>query len=126
MVDDTTPEDAEDSSLEEDEGETLDAGAALAQAANVLVTAADKAEIMNDVQALMKIAGGWMEIHEYLTGGSHEFTTKTPLGFANAKPQTQTREEEELDDAVAAEGYSKRRIHSQHGELRKFKGRYFR
>jgi hypothetical protein len=79
----------------------LTAGVALAQAGNVLITAADKAEAMSDVDALMKIAGGWMEIHEYLTGNTHGENKKLSLGFTNA--HTQEVEEEDLDDAIAAE-----------------------
>lgn len=110
---------------EESDGEILDADGALVHAANVLMLAQEKADYANDTQALMKIAGGWMEIHEYLAGVPHHAEKKQPLGFAPAKP-AEVEEEEELDDAVAAEGKSIRWVHSQHGKLREPTFRYRR
>jgi len=110
-----------------EKGAVLDADLALAQAANTLVAATEKAEFLNDTEALMKIAGGWMEIHEYLTGTPHHGgPRKNPLGFAASIAHEEEELEEELDDAVAAEGKSSRRIYAQYGEFRVPKGRYRR
>lgn len=110
---------------EEPDGEILDADGALVHAANVLMLAQEKADYANDTQALMKIAGGWMEIHEYLAGVPHHGEKKQPLGFAPAKPTEE--EEEELDDAIAAtEGRGSRRVYAQHGQLRKPARGHFR
>lgn len=106
---------------EEEEAE-LTADLALAQAANTLILATEKAEYDNDSAALMKIAGGWMEIHEYLAGTHVEEDKKTPLGFTNAHT-IEAEEEEELDDAIAAEGRGTtsngvRGLYPQHGKFR--------
>lgn len=74
---------------------------ALAQAANVLILASEKADHNNDVEALMKIAGGWMEIHEYLAGSHSPEQRKPALGFVGNK--SIEAELEELEDAIAAE-----------------------
>lgn len=113
----------------------LDADLALAQASNTLLLATEKAEMLNDVAALMKIAGGWMEIHEYLTGQPHH-NKKQPLGFVGSSSnETHTEtESEELDDAVGDESDSDSadesdgiaRVHAQHGKLRIAPSRYRR
>lgn len=103
----------------------LDADLALAQASNALLLATEKAEMLNDVPALMKIAGGWMEIHEYLTGQPHH-NKKQPLGFAGSSSNQTHTESEKLDDAVGDESNPDStdesdgiaRIHAQHGKLR--------
>jgi len=127
MVEDESEEVAEDVA-EDDDGEYLTADGALVHAANTLMLATEKAEYANDTPALMKIAGGWMEIHEYLAGVGHHEPRKQPLGFAPAPPkELKEEEEEELDDAIAAtEGYRKRGLHAEYGKLRKSKGGYFR
>lgn len=122
MVDDA--EDGEKYPSEE-EYMILDGDVALAQAAEVLMAAAEKAELLNDTDSLMKIAGGWMEIHEYLTGTEHH-PKKQQLGFVSSKSHEQEDEEEELDDAIAAEGRSSSGIYAQHGKLRIPKSRYLR
>lgn len=102
--------------------EELNSDVALGQAAATLILATEKAEYNNDVAALMKIAGGWMEIHEYLATGQHAHEeTKPVLGFTNA--HAQETEEEELEDAIAAEARSTTRIsvgriHPKHGKFR--------
>lgn len=125
MVDDVEEEVTE--TEESDDGMVdLDANEALVQAAEALLRATAKAEMLNDTAALMKIAGGWMEIHEYLAGTPHHEPRKQPLGFAPAPPAEQ-EEEEELDDAIATtEGRSKRGLHAEYGQLRKSTGRHFR
>lgn len=124
MVDEEESEEKYPAEEEESSEETLDADGALVHAANVLMLATEKADYANDTVALMKIAGGWMEIHEYLAGVPHHAERKQPLGFAPAKP-TEV-EEEELDDAIAAEGRSINRVYPQYGELRKSPRRHFR
>jgi hypothetical protein len=109
----------------EEEAPELDSDLALGQAAATLILATEKAEHNNDVAALMKIAGGWMEIHEYLANSNTEEERKTPLGFTNAHTQ-ETEEEEELEDAIAAEARSATRIsvgriHAKHGKFRVIK-----
>jgi len=126
---------------DEEEGVVLTPDLALAEAANALSRAAEKAELLNDTESLMKIAGGWLEIHEYMTGTPHK-EKKLPLGFVSTKSHELEEEEvEELDDAVGEsegpEGRSSsqsrgarttnhrvRGVYPQHGELRITPSRY--
>lgn len=100
----------------------LDSTVALEQAGNALLMATEKANYNNDVEALLKIAGGWMEIHEYLAGVTQHHN-KSPLGFTSIKAEREEEEVEELDDAIAdTEGRSTqsigfRGLHPQHGKL---------
>jgi hypothetical protein len=74
---------------------------ALEQAGNTLLLATEKADYNNDVDALLKIALGWMEIHEYLAGTPHH-DKKQEFGFASTKADDE-EEVEELDDAISTE-----------------------
>lgn len=67
---------------EAEEYETFDltASSALQLASETLMVAQEKAEMLNDTESLMKIAAGWMELHEYLVGNERE-EKKQPLGF---------------------------------------------
>lgn len=122
----------EDEVEEPDEGDTvvLDADEALVRAANTLTLAMEMAETLNDTQSMLKIAQGWLEIHECLGGGAPRAEKKNRLGFV-APSILEEEDEEELDDAIAAEdrasaSLSRSRVHPQHGKLRKSQGRYFR
>lgn len=131
MVEDGLDYEDLDETDEDDGIVILNADSALGFAAETLDKATDMAEKMNDTQALMKIAGGWMEIHEYLSGTPHHEPRKQPLGFAPAKPPTE-EEVEELDDAIgepegrSATRYSRSGLHPQHGEFRVTSRRRFR
>ncbi len=115
----------------DDEGVELTPDLALAEAANALSRAAEKAELLNDTESLMKIAGGWLEIHEYMTGTPHK-EKKLPLGFVSTKSHESEEEDEveELDDAIG-EPEARRTTHHriggvypQYGQLRITPSRY--
>lgn len=79
------------------------AKSSLEQAANLLFRAEEKADYNNDTDSLMKIAAGWMELHEYLSGRPDE-SKKHPLGFTGGLrgiADDGEYEEGELADAVA-------------------------
>lgn len=80
----------------------VDPKSTLEQACNILFKAEHLAETLNDVDSLMKIAAGWMELHEYLNGRPDE-AKKQPLGFTGGlrNQEVDGQYDDELADAVA-------------------------
>lgn len=80
----------------------VDAKSTLEQACNLLFRAEEKALATCDVDSLMKIAAGWMELHEYLNG-TPEVSKKQPLGFTGGlrSQENDGEPDDELADAIA-------------------------
>ncbi len=86
---------------------SVNAKSTLEQACNLLFRAEEKAIATCDVDSLMKIAAGWMELHEYLNGRPEEHK-KVPLGFTGGlrSQENDGESDDELADAIADEGES--------------------